>query len=47
MEQVFAETIRALIDGWMAYGLEPYVTLVAALALAARAAFLLLFREKR
>lgn len=46
MADVFAESFKALIDGWMAYGLEPYVNLTAALALAARAAVLLLYRNR-
>lgn len=45
MADEFAAAFKAMIDGWMTHGLEPYVNLIAALALAARAAVLLIFRN--
>jgi hypothetical protein len=46
MADVFAATFRAMIDDWMAAGLDPYVTLIATIAITARAAVMLIFRSR-
>jgi hypothetical protein len=45
MEQVFAETFRAMIDYWMVNEMDKLIDLIAVLELAAQAAVLLMMRS--
>lgn len=46
MADVFAETFRAMIDHWMETGLEPYANMMAIIALATHATYLMLRRDR-